>query len=472
MEVLLINPATMPKKDAHIKSSKSTGSVSPPLGLAYIAAVLEREKIGVGIMDCEAESVSIEGFIRAIKKHKPKIVGITGTTPSFVHGVEAGKAVKEADSSIKVILGGSHASAMPKDVLERHECFDYAIAGEGEHAFLELSRHILRGGRFPPMSGIYRRSGRKVLGKGLTPIIENLDDLPFPARHLLPNSLYRPPADLAICLGGKAPMFPYTTLITTRGCPFSCVFCSQPVFGRKFRARSAKSVVDELEHLNRDYGVRFVNIYDDTFTVDRKRVIDICDEIKKRKLDITFYCRSRVDTIDEELLRHLKSAGCEIISYGVEAGTDEIMRKIKKNVTVKRVKRIFKATHRLGIATKGYFMIGNPGERPEDVIKTLKLSKEIGPMFAFFSVACILPASELYDMALEKGIIKGRYDWTQYPPIYEEGFTKGQMQAFQNYAYRSFYLRPKQILKIMSKIRSPKQLKYIVGGVKLVVTGE
>jgi radical SAM superfamily enzyme YgiQ (UPF0313 family) len=471
-EMLLINPPSkIIKKSGPFKMSKSTGSVSPPLGIAYIAAVVEREGIGVRIIDCEAEDIGIDDLEARIRRYKPKLVGVTGTTPSFNYCVQTAKAVKGIDESITVVLGGSHASALPKQIMGKHDCFDYVVAGEGEFAFLEIARHVLDGKRLGSTTGIYTRKNGRVKGTGLAPIIENLDDLPFPARHLLPVGNYRPPADLAICIGGKAPLTPYTTIITTRGCPFNCVFCSQPVFGRRFRARSAKNVVDELEHVHSKYGVKFVNIYDDTFTIIKKRVIDICKEIRKRRLDIAFYCRSRIDTIDDETLKYLKSAGCEIISYGVEAGSDRVLKRIRKNITVQQTKRIFRETHKRGIVTKGYFMIGNTGERESDIYRTVRLAKELDPLFAFFSIASILPASELYDIAVEKCLIDPSYEWTKSPPIYEENLDAEQLKKFQTYAYRSFYIRPRQIFKLLSKIKSYKQLGHLAGGIKLLLEG-
>jgi len=470
MEVLLINPPITPLREkAYIKSSKSTKSVSPPLGIAYIAAVLEHENIKVRIMDCEAEETSISDFRRKIKHYKPQVIGITGTTPSFSSCVDVAKAVKNIDASIKVILGGSHASALPKEIVKKYHCFDYVVAGEGEYATREIVKYMLDGAKFPNMTGIYRRVKKKIVGAGLTPIIKNLEELPLPARHLLPVENYRPPADLAISIGGRAPLTPYTTVITTRGCPFNCVFCSQPVFGRRFRARSAKSVVDELERVNSEYGIKFVNIYDDTFTIIKKRVVDVCKEIKKRRLDITFYCRSRIDTIDKETLNYLKGAGCVAISYGVEAGSDRILKKIRKNITVKQTKKVFKETRECGIVTKGYFMIGNMGETKKDVYQTIKLAKELDPLFAFFSITSILPACELYDIALKKGLIDKSYDWTKPPPIYEENLNKEEMRKWQTYAYRSFYLRPSKIFKNLSRIKTFKQLRYLIGGGKLLI---
>jgi len=285
------------------------------------------------------------------------------------------------------------------------------------------------------------------------PPVEDLDGLPYPARELTPVHRY---------YSLIAKRNPITTMFTSRGCPYRCLFCDRPTMGRRFRSHSALAVVNEMEACLK-LGVKEFFIYDDTFNVNRKRVFEICGEIKKRKLDIAFDIRARADRMDEEMLKELASAGCDRIHYGVESGNEEVLATLLKDLDLGHVRKMFKATREHGMKTLAYFMIGNPGETREMALKTIEFAKELDPDFVHFSVLTPFPATAIYYKALEEGRFDRDY-WADFaknptpdfkPRLWEEHMDREELIGLLKYAYKSFYLRPKMVLKNMADTHSP-----------------
>ncbi|MDP2909512.1 MAG: radical SAM protein, partial [bacterium] len=286
-------------------------------------------------------------------------------------------------------------------------------------------------------------------------LIQNLDELPFPARHLVPFQKYS---------SVLAKKFPVTTMFTSRGCPYRCLFCDRPHLGKFFRARSASNVVDEFEKCVR-MGIKEIFIYDDTFGVDRQRVLDICQGIIKRKIDISWDIRTRVNTVDEEILIALKNAGCQRIHYGVEAGTQRILNILRKGITLEMAEKAFRLTKKAGIQTAGYFIIGSPSETEEEILATINFAKKLNPDFVHFTILTPYPATDLYRFGLETGVIKYDY-WKEFaqtpsldfsPPVWEEIFSKDELNKLLKKAYRSFYFRPGYVLKRLREVSSFKE---------------
>lgn len=458
MNVLLINPPNLNEIIANnpVIIEEERG-YSPPLGLLYIAASLE-ESTGhrVSVLDAQVEKLDYDQIESRIRKLSPDVVGIAAMTLTLLDVIKTVETVKRVNRNTQVIIGGPHVHMFPEETINLSGV-DYLILGEGEYAFRELLDRIGDSKALKAVKGVVFKEDGNIINTGLRDFIDDLDALPFPARHLTPYKKY---------YSLMAKRKPVTTMFTSRGCPYQCTFCDRPHLGKRFRARSAGNIVNEMQECTK-MGIHELLIYDDTFNVDKRRVIEICDEIKTRKLDLTWSIRARINNIDETLLRKLKSAECERIHYGVEAGTDKILRVLNKGITVAQVKRVFKETKKAGITTLGYFMLGCPGENLDDIHKTMKLMKDLEPDFVHITILTPFPGTKIYSEALSRGIIKGDV-WREFarhpdsafiPPHWGEYFSREELFELLAMAYKGFYTRPKYIIKGLSKVSSISELR-------------
>jgi radical SAM superfamily enzyme YgiQ (UPF0313 family) len=292
----------------------------------------------------------------------------------------------------------------------------------------------------------------QVVNTGPPAAIEDLDRIPFPARHLVPFRRYR-----SLLTHGTT----VTTLFTSRGCPYRCRFCDRPHLGKRFRARSAQNVVDEIEECVR-MGISEFLIYDDTFTVNRGRVKQICDLIVNRRLDISFDIRARVDTVDDEMLAKLKRAGCQGIHYGIESGSPRVLERLDKRITLAQVSDAFVSTRKHGIQTLAYFMIGNPGETLRDIKATLRYTRRIGADYVHLTILTPFPGTQIYRDALQSGLLE-KDVWREFardprkgfdPPHWGEFFTRAELNSLLVKGYRQFYLRPSYVARRLMRLRS------------------
>jgi len=456
MRVLFINPGLKDNIPADLAPAvdQARGPL-PPLGLLYVMGYLERAGGHcLGFLDVAAEGPSPRQLEDRIRAFNPGIAGITVNTFTLIDALAAARAVRRAAPGCRVVFGGPHAHLYPRETLGFSEV-DYLVLGEGEVTFHRLVR-ALEEGRDPlAVPGVAGRRGDDVHWTA-PPSPPPLDDIPLPARHLTPWRRY------ASVLGRERYM---TTMMTSRGCPFHCVFCHRPVFARRFSVRSAENVVDELEACVR-LGIQEFQVYDDTFTADARRVGDICRLIGRRGLDISLDIRARVDTVDEAMLTELRRAGCSRIRYGVEAASDRVLRALNKQITVDQVRRAVRATRRAGIETLAYFMLGSPGETRRDVLATIRFARELDADYAVFSVTTPFPATELYSRAMAEGRIAddvwarqaARPDPGFSPPCWEEHMRAEELRALAARAYRSFYLRPGYVWRRLRGVGSLREL--------------
>lgn len=471
MKILLINPPAE-NTIVGIGPKELEGSLDflPPLGLMYVAGYLEKETSHeIEILDCPVEKISYEQLKEEIQKRNPDVVGITAMTFTLVDVVKAAKIVKEVNPEIKVILGGPHVVIFPEETINMPE-IDFLVLGEGEKVVKPLLENINNPEELKKVRGLVFKYEDKVINNGWPDFIANLDELPFPARHLTSYKKY------FSVLSSRSPV---TTMFTSRGCPFRCLFCNRPHLGKVFRARSAKNVVDEMEECQK-MGIQEIFIYDDTFTVNRQRVADICQEIIDRELDIHWDIRARVDTVDLELLRLMEKTGCQRIHFGVEAGTQKILNVLRKGITLEAAEKAFKLARETKIETLAYFMIGSPTETKEDIMETIKFAKKLNPDFVNFSITTPYPATDLYIMGLQNGIML-HDQWQEFaknpskdfkPMIWEENFKKDELEKLIKKAYFSFYIRPSYIFKTLKNIRSFKEFsRKTSAGWKLLKLG-
>ncbi len=448
--VLLINP---PDK---AESSTALRLKLPPLGLLYIAAYLEKHGFPVEVLDANLYDYTCERAAFEASKKSPDIVGVTATTVTLKSALNIIRAVRRAMPGVVTMIGGPHVTYMPSETLAECPELDIVVIGEGEETALELARsleglsHVTgRGGlrefigRISKVRGIaYRDPNSLVRYTPPRPLIQDLDSIPFPARHLVPFEKY-----VVWDRRESAGM-----IMTSRGCPFACNYCiSSRMAGTKFRGRSAKNVVDEVQLLHERYGLKGIEFIDDLFMMSHKRAKEIASEIKARGLDILWSASSRVNTINEELIRELKKSGLSSLYFGVESGSQRVLDLMNKRITLEQVMDAFKAARNNKIFTIGSFMFGYPGETLDEMNQTIKFSKELKPDIAQFTILTPYPGTPLYDELKSSGLIN-RNGWDAYTftePIidYEAfGFSGEKVKRMLIKAYMSFYLRPSYIL--------------------------
>lgn len=451
MNVLLINP---PNENELIANDpvivKDQQGILPPLGILYIAAYLKRTgRYNVSVMDCQATKMGYDEMTVKIHELNPDVVGMSVMTFTLIDTFKTVKAIRIA-SDAKIVLGGSHPTIYPEETLKAFEP-DYVVCGEGELIFDELLQAI------PSDKKIWKQKT----------FIESLDDLPFPARELTDISKY---------YSVLAKSNPTTTMFSSRGCPFQCSYCDRPALGKRFRAMSAKRTVDEMEHCS-DLGIKEIFFYDDTFTINKMRVLEICLLIKQRALKIAWDVRSRVDTIDEEMIKVMKEAGCVRIHFGVESSQEHVLKALNKGIHRQQVEEAFRLCKKYGVKCLAYFMIGNPFETLYDICQTIKLAKNLNPDYMHCTILIPFPATKLYEKALTLGIIP-KDVWREYslhpttdfkPPMWGSFYSRSQLQGILQSFYKSFYLKPSRIFEMVMEIRNFKQfVRYLKAGLSLL----
>jgi len=416
-----------------------------PLGLGYLAAVLLKNKYQVDVIDCQVLNTSYEEVRRKLVRRKPDIVGITSTTLTYKSALHIAEIAKELNPKCLTILGGCHATFWNEKVLQDSRYIDVVVRGEGEQTILELVERFKHGKPFHDVLGITCRKGEEIVENPMRPYVENLDSLPFPAHHLWPISHLRK--------YGKV-IFP---VMTSRGCTFWCEFCTAVrMFGRRYRARSPKNVVDELEFLQKNYGAEQFTFYDDTFTVNQARTAEICDEIINRKLKIEWDCETRVDMVSKELLQKMKNAGCFAVWYGLESGSQKLLNAMGKGIVLSQVMRAFKWTKEIELMAVVGVILGLPNETKETAWETIKFVELLNPDDVGYYIATPYPGTPMYDFAKEKGLLRvtdfDRYDTAT--PIFElPSMTMQELREIREEAFHRFYLRPQYFLNMLTKGR-------------------
>lgn len=470
MRVLLINPPELNTIQFSLPTQVNKSEVFgcyPPLGLLYVAGAAEQVAgIEVTVLDAIAKKLDYQQLEARISEIKPQVVGIMALTLTMVDVMKTAEAVKRIDGGIHVCLGGPHIGIYPEESI-RLPMVDSVVKGEGEQPFKELLECLSSGRDLSEVKNILLKKDGNVIRTEERGLVQDLDQLPMPARHLTQLSEYW-------SILAHEPTI--TTMMTSRGCPFRCVFCDRPNLGKIYRTRSPANIADEMERCLK-MGVREFFFYDDTFSVDKRRALGLCEELTKRKLDVAWDIRARVDTVDRELLKALKKAGCTRIHFGVEAGTDPVLKALRKGTTVNQIRATFKACKDLDIETLGYFIMGNPTETREQMLETINLMKELDPDTVHVSVMSPLPATDLYAQGLRSGLLKHDTwkDFAENPqrdfqvPIWEENLKREELVDMMNRAYKEFCFRPSYIIKQTLKVRSISEFKRkALGGLSLL----
>jgi anaerobic magnesium-protoporphyrin IX monomethyl ester cyclase len=457
VKVFLIHP-TFDTNASHTLVYRKGYGTAIPLGLAYIAASLSGAGYQVRVYDFQVERNSVHAEVETFR---PDVIGISVTTPAA--GIAAGLAgqLKEKYPNLPIIAGGPHPSILKEKTFQETSNYDYLVVGEGEATILELLQAICGDRPLREVRGICYRDGAQVIQTPPREFMPDLDRLPRLPVELFKFRRYIPTPGTFIHL-------PSVAFLTSRGCPFHCVFCNKSMFGDTIRQMSARRIVDEIVELKERCCVREFNFYDDTFTVDRHRVLEFCDLLRSRKVDIKWKCNSRVNTVTRDMLMAMRQAGCFSISFGVESGDDRILKKIRKSITTAEVRDAFRWSKEAGISRAAFFMLNLPGDTRETVEKTIRFSREIRPDFISFELTKPLPGSAIREALAGEANLRINealwQDWDSCSISNKVFFTQNDlteeylMDAFMR-AVKPFYFSPIYIASRLARIRSWAQFR-------------
>jgi anaerobic magnesium-protoporphyrin IX monomethyl ester cyclase len=437
-----------------------------PLGIGYLAAVLEEEGYAVDVIDCQVQQHTAKDLESELARLQPDVIGVTSTTLTYKSAIEIVQTAKKACPNSLTIIGGPHVTVLDEQTLNEQPEVDIIVRGEGERTLLELADRVSKSSLkdLDGVAGITFRKNGQIVQTPDRPFIQNIDELPYPAFKHFDVSKYR--------IFGKT----YLPVITSRGCPFQCTFClASKMCGRGFRARSPKNVVDELEFLRDTYGADAFSFYDDTFTFDLKRARDICKEMKNRKVDLQWDCRTRVDRINKEDLAVLRDANCQLIHFGVESGSQKMLNLMKKGTTVEQNARAIKWAKEAGISVAISVVVGYPGETPELLQETLDFMYRTRPDYVYMCVAIPYPGTEMYDYLNELGWEMSprwdRYDEQtvvfKNPLLSPTQIMEKERVFFNKFFSLSYLLRQSVKKDFYSKIMARSALNHILWRVKL-----
>ncbi len=440
MKVTFLNPPQASSK------YKFLGVVAPSLGIGYMAAVLEEHGYDVDVLDASALELTYDEIGEEILKRNPDIVSISALTPTIGVALDSADKIKQVKPDTVVVLGGYHPTFEFKSVLEEPSV-DVVVRGEGEYTFLDLVRTIEMGGDLANVEGLafHDENDSSLVVTPDRPVIMDLDELPFPAFHLFPMEKYK---ILNITTN-------VATIITTRGCPMKCSFCSSAALhGDHLRRRSYQNVCDEIEVRLREQNIDTIAFMDDTFTLNKKFVRDFCAEIKRRNLKFWWGCTSRVDTLDEELLETMKEAGCITIFIGVESADQQMLEKMNKNITISKTENAFRLARKVGIRTIASCVIGMPEDTKKSIANTIAFVKKLNPNYALYSLATPYPGTRFYNETFKKNLIQIK-DWSKFtlldPVLKTVDVSSKELRSIQKKAFLKFYLRPGYLAKQVSQ---------------------
>ncbi len=409
-----------------------TKSYSPSLGLLYVAAVLEKEGFEVIIIDGQSEKFTVDQMVTKALKYDPLAFGVTGTTENRFNVINLLNKIKQKNKDLLTFWGGPHATLTFRNIMEKIDSVDVVVRGEGETIVSRLLSQYIKKESFENIPGIaYRSKGGKIIDTGNPQIIMNIDSIPWPARHLVNLKKY------SSNLEGRSEISA-VGIISSRGCPNDCSFCANVLLGQRvLRRRQPVKFVDELEFLHKYYGYRGFNFWDDTLTVDKGHIEAICNEIIKRGLDIVWYARVRVDTVDRDILSLMRKAGCEVLGFGIESGSERILNKINKKTNLAQIKQAVKISSELGFRVRCFFIFSMPEETFQDVQLTLNLMNELRSfgtqVECFYGFARIYPGTGFEQHARINGIIPKDFSWNNYfESAKSRFFEKTNVPLFEN----------------------------------------
>lgn len=462
-DVLLINPRPL-------ATGINEATIEVPLGILYIASFLESKGFNCKVLDANAMSLGIEEIIKNVIELSPLLIGISINAFSYQAALTYARQIKKNLPDAIIILGGPQATSAPDLCLENHG-IEAVVCSEGEFPTYRIIDNLKKQNHpFKDVPGVVYKMGGQIIYNPPATRILDLDSLPFPAYHLLPNLRY---------YRAFVRKWPFMGIVTSRGCPYQCTFCSKSVFGNRVAFRSPENVISEIEFLTRSMGIRQIDILDDNFTSDRGRCEKICDLLIKKSIKISINLQSgvRIDNIDRDLLLLLKKAGVFKIAFGVESGDEDILGAIRKNTDPERILMVGRWAREAGMVVIGFFMLGLPYENSKTLQKTIDFAKKMNPHFANFMITIPFYGTPLYSLVEEKGrflidtkkgVMVGFYGGNVF---FEFGnLTKEIVEHYYNNAYRDFYFRIVKIYDVIASCRSYSEIRWLLMATKSVLT--
>ena len=464
--VLVTPPVTLEERYGKLSGAANT---LPSLGILYLAAVLRKEGHPVSVIEASSLRLSLKELIGEIINNKPKYLGISSTTLSIFHASALADEIKNIDGNIRTIIGGPHLTAIPEETMELFKSFDFGVIGEGEETMKGLIHSLKHGRNGSDVSGVICREGDKTVRTAPRKFSDDLDMLPFPAWDLLrdfPNKYYPPPF--------RFKKLPAVYIVTTRGCPFKCIFCDRSVFGNKCRGHGSEYVLELIEYLYNRFGIRELLIEDDTFVTFKKRLIEVCEGIIRRGIKISWSCLARADAVTPEILNLMKKAGCWSISYGIETGDEDVMKFIGKNITIDKIEQAVRFTKKAGILSKGFFILGHPTETRDTIKKTIDFALRIPLDDISVSMMTPFPGSRLHEIALQYGEFEN--NWRKMNELnvvfIPKGLTENDLEGYSREFLKRFYLRRSKITNYIGRIiRNPKSFPLYIKGFSAFLKG-
>lgn len=434
MKILLIHPK--------LEGSFYEDVKLPPMGIAYIAGALRDVNYKVKILDATLSKDQMFDIRNIVTEYSPDIVGISSPTPLIQISLKISNLIKGINKDIKIIFGGVHPTLFPKDVAKEANV-DYVVHGEGEETIVELVKNIEKSKEPKGVLGIAYKKNGKVVVNAPRSLIRDLDSIPFPAYDLLPINEYYSP---------QISKTPFTSMITSRGCPYQCIYCDvHVVFGRNYRFNSPERTLREIQYLINKFKVKEIMFKDSEFTLNQDRIEKLCDLIIKEKIKIRWSCNGRVGRVTLPMLKKMRKSGCRLTQYGVESGDQRVLDTLKKQITIQQVKETFRISRKAGLKTVANFMIGNPGESKESIEKTIRLVKEIKADYGNFGFIIPFPGTELYNLASQNGWLLENFDPLNIKiddcVMNATSMSTPELKQMRKKVFRSFYLRPSYVIR-------------------------
>jgi anaerobic magnesium-protoporphyrin IX monomethyl ester cyclase len=470
MKILLITPPFFTNGNKPVRKHGISRGFLPALGIGYLAAVLIQNGHAVKIIDSQAMGYDVDKVIFEIRNYAPAALGVSFLTPQEDSAYKLIRQVKKYFKNIPVIVGGAHPSCFPQMTMDKCKEIDVLVAGEGEYIMLDIISCLEKGGALKDVKGIYyRNASKEVLKTPPDSRLVDLEALPFPARQLYSLASYAPEPFENKCL-------PSTNLIVSRGCSYAqCTFCYRSgILKRQYRIQSAEKTLEEIRHLVKNFGVKEFIFYDDDLSSNKKWLIQFLSLLKKEKISISWSFRGRSNTVDLDILKQAKEAGCFSVAFGFESGNQDLLDNIKKGITLEQSRCAASLANSLGLEVVGTFMLGLPGETPQKAEKTIEFAIELDCTYAAFIPTHPFLGTELYDQCQKRGeiveapYVDGKTRGARYIPkvtYIPSGYkNKEELEKMVANAYRKFYLRPGYFYKHLKKISSFEDVKRYWNG--------